>query len=766
MFRSTPVALASIVSLLVVAAATGATLPVWAFADLPGIGPANWSEVKTDGDHTYRLARADARAEWRVPIWWGKTFRPPENTVYTLRLLYKDVITVPAVFEAHAGISTYFGYSEIHRFGGAGDGKWKTADIPLSWDLICRKNVPGDITELGITAPADLPVESITVSMAGANAADHYFAETRAWIAKAQAGKRTAAELGAKQKPVLPGLVKNQPIVPYVRNYLSVVWQNSAPQAGEASASLKLRMARNEYESAAFGVYANGQALKNATYTVSTLTGKAGVLAAKLDMRTVEYAVVKKRGRGQSGFRTFPQRLWPMYPVDIPAGQSHWFWVTVNTLGATSTPGLYSGVITVTANNTQKAALPIEVEVLPVSLPTMQQMGLSLGSCLSGLVPHQDLKTLAMANHTGMDLWFGGVQPQMKISGEAVELDYTYIDDFMARARQCGMTHMMWFFGGNPYGFPDTMNLERDLYRKEATGQPGVDNLRREYIAKLNAAPKKVLPRVRPRFVNFVRQTAQHAKANDWPLLILHPFDEPAKWVQSSAQDNSFAKVCGTGPWIKDHFKDAAALIREGAKGFDNVLVGGDMHHAVPSMTFMDDVDVFCTNAIHEDQQLGAKVRASGTQFWQYSGSDDQTSAHRPRYTFGFYFAAYDSVGSLIWAYNTLPRFDTTTADGWGWGWYTPFGTVYGPFLPGVREGFDDRRWVAAYTKQVVAKDPAARKLLDTIYTDAIAQRSRGGRDTVSDFYAEINRLDKLDEWRNQLINAVVAATKEAKPKP
>ena len=28
-----------------------------------------------------------------------------------------------------------------------------------------------------------------------------------------------------------------------------------------------------------------------------------------------------------------------------------------------------------------------------------------------------------------------------------------------------GMTHIFYFLGGDPLGFPDTMNLQRDLYR-------------------------------------------------------------------------------------------------------------------------------------------------------------------------------------------------------------------------------------------------------------------------------------------------------------
>jgi hypothetical protein len=102
--------------------------------------------------------------------------------------------------------------------------------------------------------------------------------------------------------------------------------------------------------------------------------------------------------------------------------------------------------------------------------------------------------------------------------------------------------------GGDPYGFPDTLNAERDFYRTTATGQS--QQLRTEYIERLNKDPDKVLAEDRPRYQEFIRQLAQHAKANNWPdKFIIHPFDEPAKWVQSSKQQNAFHEVIGTGKY-------------------------------------------------------------------------------------------------------------------------------------------------------------------------------------------------------------------------
>ncbi|KKL71345.1 hypothetical protein LCGC14_2095850, partial [marine sediment metagenome] len=502
-----------------------AALPKWSIAELKDAGKSNWGKAETADGRSYRAALAGKPAALTVPIWWGKSLRPTEGTVYVLKVSYRDTASAPVVFTTHAGIGSYISPQEVHRFGGLADGKWKVAHVPVSWDLICRKNAPGDVTELFIRADKDLPVEYVQVTLAGRGAARRHARETRAWIARVQADKLKAADLGPKQKPVIPAAMKGEALVPYARTYMSPLTRRCAPQKGEAGATLKMRMAQNEFEPATFGVYANGKGLRNVSFTVSDLTGPAGKLACELDLRTAEYSLVTKR---KGGFQLFPNRLWPEHAVDIPAGQSHWFWITVRTLGAASKAGLYRAKVTITAAG-RTAELPLEVRVEPVMLPTMQQAGLDLGSCSPALVSYQELKTLAEHNHTGMHLWFGGVQPKMSYANGKLHNDWYYIDPWMVyAAKKLDMTHMFWFLGGDPYGFPDSVTFERDLYRA-LEGDVNVG--RKKFLKETNAKPDKVVPPIRDLYVEWVRQVAEQGKKNGWPKLVLHPFDEPAKWV-------------------------------------------------------------------------------------------------------------------------------------------------------------------------------------------------------------------------------------------
>ena len=61
-----------------------------------------------------------------------------------------------------------------------------------------------------------------------------------------------------------------------------------------------------------------------------------------------------------------------MYPVDIEAGRSHMFWITLKTDPAKSKPGKYTGTITIKSDQ-ENATLPIEVEVLPFKLVALDR---------------------------------------------------------------------------------------------------------------------------------------------------------------------------------------------------------------------------------------------------------------------------------------------------------------------------------------------------------------------------------------------------------
>jgi hypothetical protein len=215
--------------------------------------------------------------------------------------------------------------------------------------------------------------------------------------------------------------------------------------------------------------------------------------------------------------------------------------------------------------------------------------------------------------------------------------------------------------------------------------------------------------------------------------------------------------VIGAGPWIKSYFKDCCAAIKEGAP---ELRIYGSIHHNRPGkqegIVFVDDIDVFCTNAIDEDQELGNKVRAKRKAFWQYSGIS--RGPGDARFAFGFYFGAYDSRGSLCWAYNWGDGFAVPQSkNSWIYAWQTPFDTIPSPYFVNLREAWDDRRVIETY-KKVFAADQEAMALLQSIFKEATVSRSAGGRDTVNDFWAAVDDAAKPDRWRNALLDRLAKA--------
>ncbi|MBM4040721.1 MAG: hypothetical protein FJ290_19630 [Planctomycetes bacterium] len=731
----------------------GASLPV--SAPIEGIKELNaggWGGPELDGQRAYRSALRAKDAWLRIPAWWGDGARPPKGARYVVEVTFKDLVDAPIIAEAFGALGSYHGRSELHRFGGEKDGQWKVAHVPVSWDLLV---VPKGTrsAELSFRAPADVPISGLVVREAKLPEDQaRYEAESRAWVAKAQAAKAAAAgQMTPDEAPEIPDAYKGKALVPYVRSYYDRIYPNSAPKKGEAGATIHIRMARNEFEPGTFAVYAQ-EDLSGVDFAVSELAGPGGKLACEVRGHTTEYALEPK---GKT-LAWAPQRLWPAFPANVRKGQSAWFWITVRTLGEPSVPGTYRGKVTIKAGP-HAAELPIQVEVLPITLLTMDEAGLKMGGCVTGLASAGEMATMREHNHNMVNIWFAGVQPEMKKEGDRIVLDFHYLDDWMKVAKENGQGAMVWFLGGNPNGFPMTLSMERDLYGL-AVGS------REEFFKKAGSQEfrGKVLPEVRPHYAQWLKDVVAHAKEKGWPELIFTPYDEPAKWAYPEPRaDKSYKYAIGCGPWIRDHFKDACALIHEAVPGSKvYVSMHRNFHRKVHGTDgrvgeiFIPDCDVICTNAIDEDHELGNKVRSAGKTFWQYSGTRSR------RYGFGFYFGAWDSRGSLCWAYNWGRRFDITEGSNWQYAWYSPFDTILTPDYEELREAWDDRRYVETAKAAAKAAGADISALLAQIRTETLANQGTGGRDLVNDFWEEGRQANKMDHWRDLLAKKIVELTR------
>ena len=758
--------IAALVLLLGSATAQAETdLPVsWDVAKVPDLGSdgKGWGPAAQDDGRSYRTVLKGPAAVMKLPNWWNDSVRPPKGACYVLEVTFKDVVDAPVSVKAFGGIGSYEDRTELHRIGGKNDGQWKVAQVPASWDLLMLRK-DSKHAELAFQTSVDLPISKILVRKAKLPADRiRWEAESRAWVAQVQAEKATQAVYeGADQTPVIPEAYNGQALVPFVRPYYEQIHPNHAPQAGEAGATIHLRMARNEYEPAAFGVYAQ-EDLAEINFSLSDLSDVKGKkLACEASLQTIEYALEKSKARGQETAHVWkPQRLWKAFGVSIPKGRAAWFYLTVKTLGERSLPGRYTGTVEVAAG-THRAKLPVSVEILPITLLTMDEAGMRMGGCVTGYATAGEMRTMLEHNHNMLNLWFAGVQPGMRKVGEKIELDFYYLDDFMRLALEHGQKSIVWFLGGNPNGYPETTTIERELNEVLHGGrkEPREAYLRRQASEEGRG---KIQPEIAAAYTQWLRDVAAHAKEQGWPELIFSPFDEPAKWAYPEPRAEANRKFAiGCGPWIRDHFKAACALIHEAAPGHKvYVSMHRNFHRKVHGYDgrvgeiFIPDTDIICTNAIGEDEELGEKVRKAGKEFWQYGGGKNL------RYGYGFWFGAWDSRGALCWAYNWGSRLDISTGSNWMYAWYSPFETILTPAYEEIREAWDDRRYLE--TAKAAAKTAGVdiSSLIAQIRKETLESQSTGGLDKVNDFWEGGRSASKMDLWRKLLADKIVELTK------
>lgn len=737
--------------------------------NLEGLDAATWSEVKVIDGRKVREVTGTGTALFTVPAWWGKAARPKQGEIFVVEIDYKDISGNPFIVSSFGNCANSLdSLSELHRALMLNTQTWKTAMIPVSYDyLYVGDGGPAEngrqLFSIKLTnGDKSLPVSAIRIRPSISGDEARYNSETRAWVKKVQEKYPATDKLSSA---VLPDNLKAKSCIVYQRNYLTPVLPSDAPKLNEVGTPVRLRMSVNETECRQVAVYANGKNLEGVTISVGDLKNEKGEsFEGEKKQFTVEYAMTKGR---RDSHKTDAQRIWPMYETPVQSGHSQSFWLTFKTISGSAKPGTYKGYIDVQVKNGQAEKIPLEIEVTPVTLLTMNQAGLSMGGCVLGLLPFHDLVYSQENNVNAINLWFNSVRPEMSKENGKLKLDFTLMDEWMKEARRLGLQNIVYFLGGNPYGFPKTMSIERDLFitmQDSGTRQEKFDK-----FLKLAADPanrNQVMKDIRDVYAQWVKEVTEHARDNQWPELILTPFDEPAKHEQKPYRKEGYLnddQVIGTGPWIKTHFEDACDIIRNNAP--KELRIYGSIHEA-SGIEFLPKVNVFCTNAVSEDTLLGVKVNAGGPDkhFWQYTGIGDGGASEpsKMRYSFGFYFGSYNSRGSLLWAYNWGARFNTTEGYNWMICWDTPFGVIPTLSYEGLREAWDDRRYIETLKK--IAKEKGRENeinaFLRNIFYQATRSRMDGGNDRVDDFWSNTKDPAKMDEWRSSITDKIIELSK------
>ena len=446
-----------------------------------------------------------------APAWWSGN-RPPTGEMAVLEIEYRDDPNLLVRAEVYSGMGSGRQYSELHRFGGEGQGTWKTARIPCPWDLTLLYLRSSSIRFRLTPEGGDAAIRGLRLVEPRASDEQRYNAETRAWVRRIQ---QKRARIDPKyyelaQEPEIPDRWADSPLVPYRRNWMDPVLPISAPRPGEMQFPILVRMALNEYQPLQIGIYANGEDLSGVEVSIGPITGQSGEIVVDARVRVAEYSLVASRLEGIE-VEPFPQCLWPAYPVEVRAGQSHMVWIVLHTSENTARPGRYFTTIRMTCQGREETTIPLDLEILPCRLLTMDEADLKLGGHILGLVGERDLAFQREYNHNMADLWYGAIHPELTKEGDSFSMDFRIMDDWMAAAARQGFTDVYYFLGGNPYGFPMTMDLERDLAK--TVFQTDDEGWRK--LAMIN--PDSVAPELAGHLVEWARKLGEHAKQAGWP---------------------------------------------------------------------------------------------------------------------------------------------------------------------------------------------------------------------------------------------------------
>jgi len=718
-------------------APTNLTLPL---SVVPKVSTA-WSST----DDGFMLARG-VPGVLDVPVWW-QGIRPPAGEMVVLQIEYRDVVNAPVQAEVFSGLGDKSrSFSELHRFGGTGSGAWLKTRIPCPWDLACQVLPEATLRFRLISDGGDVPIRNIQLTSPLPEDEINWGSETREWVRRVQSDTTVDPDYySLAQTPVLTGSWAKAPLVPFKRNWADPVLPVSAPGVGETDFPVSVQMATNEYAPVQLGIYANGRDLNDVQVSLDPIRDKAGKVVATGIVRAAEYSLVRSRIDGQT-VEPFPQRLWPAYPFDVPAGRSHMVLIDICTTSPMSTPGHYSTKVRISARGiSRKTAVSLEIDILPYHLLTMDEADLKLGGHIPGLIPEHDLAFQSKYNHNMIDLWYGSIRPEISLERDSLQLDFRMMDDWMAGARRQGFNTFYYFLGGNPYGFPSTMDLEKDL----ANAALGLDPMGWSTLALKNR--EIVPPSLAPFLVQWARRIGEHARDANWLHLTWSPMDEPAKWIQSPPN-------IGSLDYIKPHFFDIARLLK---KGFPDAPMVADLHHYKGGMVFLPALDIVCTNATFENLAMPDEVRAAGKVFWEFSGCDDKGMPGKGRFTFGFYYASHDSRAAQIWAYNWAKGFNTLRGENWIYAWSTPFDVIPSPFMLGVREGLDDRRLIETLKRKALEKNVDIGPFLADLFAEVKASDSlRTSKITPKNLWDVSNDARILDKWNNLLREKLISLSK------
>ena len=481
---------------------------------------------------------------------------------------------------------------------------------------------------------------------------------------------REIAASSSDDEPTVSDRDRETGYVLFARSPLEYVHGNARPHMGEVINTFTISAVRNEYEPLTFSLYPL-QTLGRVIISVNDLTGSNGFITK--DHIAVGYvdSVQETIGLPEGTYQVMPSVIRPGNQVEIKAGQTRSFWLTVR-IDANVRPGAYRGAVSIVPEFGERKIVPLTITVAPITLED---------------IPGKDYFMLMTYEFTELTMpWDKKQKASIERSGRAVFKDY----------KEHGMTtacvHSPFIYSEHNDGTP---RLE-DIYTAlRAARDVGFSRPTLWYLGHLIQTAKPRHPgnilgydeMVHPALLaKLVRNVSAYAKQNHSPEVIFLPIDEP----DDATQDFHTRRQTIAPSLLK--------TIRE--SGGKSMLVSNDYQRSQPA-------DYYCSSSLNEaDEQA---VHGRGASYWIYN-NDVTTKCNNPayaRYIYGYYMWKNNIDGMSSWTFqNTqnasgLPgRVDAPGSD-----LYLAYPDPKGPLATlkweAVREGIGDHKLLYQLMKRI-----------------------------------------------------------------
>ena len=384
------------------------------------------------------------------------------------------------------------------------------------------------------------------------------------------------------------------------------------------------------------------------------------------------------------------QGLWLADPGPVPAEEGHlvaWF-IRLQTT-PTAEPGEYTMKIEIPWGN-ETLTDNLRVTVLPIRLPDPLEHGYTFGVfCSGGNFNEQQFRQM---KRRGLEailfFWPGGFDIGISNRDGQLVLDLSSMDEMVVSFKKAGMSGpIVIALGNDSNGF-----LERDIAKAfDLPFEP-----REAHDGRMVRVASLDNVEFEQRIVEALIQLFEHAAENNWPEIVILPYDEPTERLMDEHR------------WMVRLFREHFPEIR---------LYGVTMNRLEWAEEVLD-TDILVANG--DWARIQRLAREHNKDVWFYKSVTAASSFGTCRARTGLEMYAYHPDGKWFWSYNfhrddPWNEFDGSVPDSaWVICW-PPLQegqeSVGTPGYEGLREGVNDVRYAMALEE-----------LLENIHTPAAQQ--------------------------------------------